>query len=318
MELRHLQQVFEICRSGGFSGAARKLEISQPTLSKSIARLEARLGLQLFERTGGVARPTPYGAFVAERAEALLQGVANLGRDLDLLARGDENSVRIAVGPGTRTRPLPQLLRLLARRHPQLRIETVLEPGPAVPEALRDGRADIGFVYSELARAYPDLICKKLFEDRVVVAARAGHPALALEGATPAQLLAYPFARTRFAHSLDRWAAAETREQAANLRAFVSDDFGLIVQRALDTDTLAVGTRFQFAAYIAAERMEVVSSTLDWPYVCWMIATQQGWKSPMIRAIAELAKTAAKLADQMADEAASAPASPSPAVPAAT
>ena len=51
MELRHLEQILEICRAGGFSGAARKLQISQPTLSKSIARLEAQLSLKLFVDT---------------------------------------------------------------------------------------------------------------------------------------------------------------------------------------------------------------------------------------------------------------------------
>jgi len=85
MELRHLEQILEICRAGGFSGAARRLEISQPTLSKSIARLETQLSVKLFERNGGAARPTAYGAFVAQRAEALLQGVAALSRDLEQL-----------------------------------------------------------------------------------------------------------------------------------------------------------------------------------------------------------------------------------------
>ena len=46
IELRHLEQVIEIVRSGGFSGAARRLQLTQPALSKSIARLESQLSAQ--------------------------------------------------------------------------------------------------------------------------------------------------------------------------------------------------------------------------------------------------------------------------------
>jgi DNA-binding transcriptional LysR family regulator len=189
MELRHLEQILEICRAGGFSGAARKLQISQPTLSKSIARLESQLSLKLFERTNGAARPTAYGAFVAQRAEALLQGVASLTRDLEQLARGEEGRIRIAVGPATRVKPLPQLMRLVAVRFPKLQVETVQETGTGVLKALSEGRVDIAFGYSEHAARYGELIRKKLFEDTIVLAARRGHPALDLRGATPALLL---------------------------------------------------------------------------------------------------------------------------------
>jgi MFS family permease len=59
--------VVAICRAGSFSGAAHALGISQPTLSKSIARLESKLGIKLFERTNANARPTVYGQFVPTR-----------------------------------------------------------------------------------------------------------------------------------------------------------------------------------------------------------------------------------------------------------
>src|SRR5688572_9095434 len=194
MELRHLEQILEICRAGGFSGAARKLSISQPTLSKSIARLEAQLSLKLFERANGAARPTAYGAFVAQRAEALLSGVAALSRDLEQLARGEEGRIRIAVGPASRLKPLPELLRRIAVRFPKLHVETVQETGPGVMTALQDSRVDIAFGYSEHAARYGDLIRKKLFEDQVIFAARSGHPALALKNAGPREVLRHPCA----------------------------------------------------------------------------------------------------------------------------
>lgn len=292
MELRHLEQILEICRAGGFSGAARKLSISQPTLSKSIARLEAQLSLKLFERTSGAARPTAYGAFVAQRAEALLQGVAALSRDLEQLARGEEGRIRIAVGPGSRLKPLPELLRRVAVRFPKLHVETIQETGPGVMTALHDGRVDIAFGYSEHAARYGELIRKKLFEDAIILVARPGHPALDLTDAGPRELLAHPFALPNVLPGIERWAGETTREEAENLRAFISDDYALIVQRALDTDTIAMGASFLFEEQLRDGRLAVISSTLEVPYACWMLTTAERWRSPLIKAMAELSKAA--------------------------
>lgn len=292
MELRHLEQILEICRAGGFSGAARRLQISQPTLSKSIARLEAQLSLKLFERSNGAAKPTAYGAFVAQRAETLLSGVAALSRDLEQLARGEEGRIRIAVGPASRLRPLPELLRRIAVRFPKLHVETIQETGPGVMKALHDGRVDIAFGYSEHAARYGELIRKKMFEDAIVLVARPDHPAQALADAGPRELLAWPFALPNVLPGVEQWAGETTREEAENLKAFISDDYALIIQRALDTDAIAMGASFLFEEQIKDGRLAVVSSTLNVPYACWMLTTAERWRSPLIKAMAELSKAA--------------------------
>ncbi|WP_411288576.1 LysR family transcriptional regulator [Phenylobacterium sp.] len=293
MELRHLEQIFEVCRAGGFSGAARKLRISQPTLSKSIARLEAQLSLKLFERSNGAARPTAYGAFVAQRAEALLQGVAALTRDLEQMARGEEGRVRIAVGPATRLKPLPELLRLVAERFPRLHLETTLESGQGVIRALNEGSVDIALGYSEHAARYGDLIRKKLFEDTIIFVARRGHPVLDLRDVTPEALLRHPIALPSVLPGLEHWVGTINREQTDNLTAFVSDDYGLITQRALYTDAIAMGASFLFEDEVTAGRLARVSCTLDLTYSCWMLTTAERWRSPIIKSLAELAKVAA-------------------------
>ena len=111
MDLRHLEQIVAICRAGSFSGAAKELGIAQPTLSKSIGRLEAKLKIQLFERINASARPTVYGQFVADHASTLLQSVTTLGHELEQMAKGEAGLLRIGVGPATRLHPLPKVMR---------------------------------------------------------------------------------------------------------------------------------------------------------------------------------------------------------------
>ena len=52
MELEQLRQLDAIARRGTMSAAARALHLSQPALSRSLARLEAELGQPLFDRLG--------------------------------------------------------------------------------------------------------------------------------------------------------------------------------------------------------------------------------------------------------------------------
>jgi DNA-binding transcriptional LysR family regulator len=292
MELRHLEQVLEICRSGGFSGAARRLGIAQPTLSQSIARLEADLSIKLFERDHGAARPTPFGSLVAERAEALLHGVNQLAHDLEQLARGEEGRVRIAVGPASRLKPLPQFMSELARRLPRLRVESCQETGPGAVEALHEGRVDLAFGYSEHGIRYADLIRKKLFEDRIVLVARSGHPAARLDAAGPTALLAWPFAIAALVPGFKRWLGELDPRQKDNLTAFVCDDYGLILQRALDSDAIAAGPSFVFEDAVRAGRLSRLSTTLDLAYGCWMLTTAERWRTPLMKALAEIARLA--------------------------
>src|SRR6185312_15334785 len=94
-----MSQVVAIAQHGSFGKAAAELGISQPTLSKSIARLEDELRFKLFDRSGWRAQLTPLGAFVVERAERLVAQSQRFEREVDLFALGEFGEVRIGLGP---------------------------------------------------------------------------------------------------------------------------------------------------------------------------------------------------------------------------
>ena len=61
MELDHLHTFFVVAKELGFSKAAKRLRVQQPTVSKSVQNLEATLGVKLFERTKRSVRLTSDG-----------------------------------------------------------------------------------------------------------------------------------------------------------------------------------------------------------------------------------------------------------------
>src|SRR6476469_2095283 len=67
-----LQLVLSIARTGSVGAAARRLQVTQPSASQRLGRLERRAGLVLFERDTQGARPTPAGVELARQADHIL------------------------------------------------------------------------------------------------------------------------------------------------------------------------------------------------------------------------------------------------------
>lgn len=291
LDIKHLEAVMEVCRAGSFSAAARQLRVSQPSLSKGIARLEAQLGVRLFDRSAGMARPTIYGQLLADRGRGLLESAAALGRDLRQLAQGSGARLRIGVGPATRLKPLPAVVSGLLSKFPDLQIETLHESGVEIMRGVDEGRHDIVFGYYENAAPYGELIRVKIFEDRQICVVAPDHPALAADTPlTPRDVLRFPIASVGFTREFRRWVGEMSAEERRLAYAFVSDDFGVIRQAAAESGHIARGPSFVFAEDLAANRLVELPTSWEAIYECWMLTTETHWQSPIVRAVADIAK----------------------------
>src|SRR6266403_3960596 len=75
MELHQLRYFGAVARTGNFSRAAEQCNVSQPSLSQQIQKLEDELGERLFERMKRQARLTPHGEAFLPRALKILEEV---------------------------------------------------------------------------------------------------------------------------------------------------------------------------------------------------------------------------------------------------
>jgi DNA-binding transcriptional LysR family regulator len=293
IELKHLEHVLEICRAGSFSAAARRLKLSQPALSKSISRLEAQLGLHLFERNGGAARPTELAELIAERGRALLASSNALSRELEQRASGVTGRLRIGVGPTTRLKPLPQVVRGVLARFPDIKLEATLDNGLAIMRGVDQGRYDVAFGYSENAEAFGDLIRVKIFDDQPIVVVRPGHPATsANHPLSSSELLQYPMASVGITSNFGAWIGELTEAEAHNVDAYVSNDVEML-RACFPANYTLRGARFVFADDLAAGRL--VELPLEWEstYHCWMVTTPENWRLPVVKAVADIARETA-------------------------
>lgn len=171
MELRQLRYFVTVAEELHFSRAAERLHLAQSALSTQIQRLEAEVGGALLIRNTRQVRLTPAGEALLKEGRAILAAAdGTLGR-VRSLARGEPSSFSIAsLGPvpGILLSPL---LATLASHHPQVRIEVHAAEFLDMVSALRDGTADVAFLYAPIDEDDLD-VTPLISEGRVVVLPR--------------------------------------------------------------------------------------------------------------------------------------------------
>lgn len=116
-----------VVKDGSFSAAARTLEMSPSAVSKVIARLEQRLGVRLFERVGGAIRITQEGEALQASAQRVVEAMEDAENAVTNREAGVTGIVRIHTALTTAKYLIAPKLPALLERHPQLRIEFLLD-----------------------------------------------------------------------------------------------------------------------------------------------------------------------------------------------
>jgi len=143
IEFRHLRYFLAVSEELHFGRAAQKLHISQPPLSQAIRKLEAELGVQLFERTSRVVKLTEAGRVFAEEARRVLADV-ELAVGAARHAGGAGYTLRIGCVPHLPVERLLAFLEALHERSPADRPQvTHITSGEQVAR-LRSGQLDVG------------------------------------------------------------------------------------------------------------------------------------------------------------------------------
>ena len=140
MRLTQLRSFHAVARAGGFTGAARLLHISQPTVTTQVRFLEETYGIELFYRRGRTVKLTPLGEQLYELAQRVF---ALEGETIHLLQDSGElrsGSLRVgAVGPFHVT----EMLARFNQRYPQMQVSVRVGNSTAVLGELVEYHTDV-------------------------------------------------------------------------------------------------------------------------------------------------------------------------------
>ncbi len=144
MTLQQLKYVVAIDRYRSFAQAAEALDVTQPTLSGMVGKLEDELDVRLFERTNRKVVTTGIGAKIVEQARLILMEASRI-KEMVSESKGEvAGEFRLSVGPSVAPYLLPDFIRIYLADYPQV-VLSVEEMRPeAMIKALGEGTIDVG------------------------------------------------------------------------------------------------------------------------------------------------------------------------------
>ncbi len=176
MDFRKVQFFLTALRCGSLTEAAAELGVSQPALSKSIKALERSLGVPLLERGRFGVVATPFGEALRYHGQVVEAEFRHAAGEIAALKGAQQGHVIVGCGPTEATRLLPQALKLMQERRPQLRVSVLYGLNESLMPAVKQGEIDFALSSVPVRAQDADLLHETLFTESAVVVARADHP----------------------------------------------------------------------------------------------------------------------------------------------
>lgn len=207
MDIRQMQYVLELARTGSFTKAAHALHITQPTLSKTIKSLEDELGVSLFNRDGKRIELTDAGRAIADQAANIVESFHNLRLELNDLTNLNKGLIRVGIPPMAGSSFFPQVIRRFREKYPGLVIQTVEDGAKKLEQKVAEGRLDMGVVLLPVDEERFDSFT--VVKEHLKVLVHPGHSMAEKTAVRLAQLAGEPFILFREGFALhDRIIAA--------------------------------------------------------------------------------------------------------------
>lgn len=145
MELRELEYFVTVAECGNMSDAAKKLCITQPTLSWNIKKLESYLHLPVFERSNKGVELTNVGRFLYMESKALLEEASSLENRIKEFASVNPTVIRVGLTPFTAVDYM-YMFYDFEKKHPEYKIELINLGSKKLQEMVMNGELDLALV----------------------------------------------------------------------------------------------------------------------------------------------------------------------------
>jgi len=191
MDLRQLEIVQAVAETGSFTGAGRKLHVSQSAISRQILLLEDELREPLFLRHGRRIRITPAGDALVSLSRRVFSDVKEtitlIGESQQVLT----GTLRLAGGMTVCLYVFPVLLKEYRRSHPKVDVKLITGNTQRLLQELRSGVADLGFLTFPVNE--PDLVAVPAMDEELLLVTHPTHPLVRHRRVESQDLVRQPF-----------------------------------------------------------------------------------------------------------------------------
>jgi DNA-binding transcriptional LysR family regulator len=198
MNERQLRYALAVRDERGFSRAARRLNVSQPSVSQQVRVLEEELGFALFARTPRGVEATFLGRKFLDQTEQAMTRLTGLADVARRLRRGPTRGLAVGISSGIAPFVIPLVIEALGKELAHLRLELATAPSPHIQRQILHGALGLGIIVEiSASHLLPELKREALGTVEMAVFVAPGHKLLRRPGKIDlAEIVDEPFVIT--------------------------------------------------------------------------------------------------------------------------
>lgn len=238
IDLKKLRHIVEVARSEGITLAAHSLGITQSALTRSVADVEAELGLQLFQRLPRGVRVTDAGRDFIAKSKRIIGDFDDLVGSIKDYRELNTGKLRIGFSPGAFLKFFSPALVDYASSYPGISVEIFSGSAENQAPQLLSGELDLVFGSARQFIRWPELDVTPLRDLHCKILVRKDHPLKDKENLTIDDLIEYPWIQASSIEPIDSdLLRVLNRRGAKQVRPhYLCDDFDLVRDIIRNTD----------------------------------------------------------------------------------
>lgn len=174
LSLRQIEVLHVVLSTRSITLGAKHLGVSQPSISRTIKRIEDILRLRLFTKDGKRLAPTKEALLILAEVDSIMDQMNGLGRRIAQIANGDTGIFRVGATASVGRALVPQAIHALARKHPGLDLFLDVLSIDQLAQYLLNGTGDC--LVTIAPDKHPALQTRKLGTGRLVALMAQDHP----------------------------------------------------------------------------------------------------------------------------------------------
>ena len=167
MNIQQLEYIIAVDRLKNFTKAAEYCNVTQATLSTMVKKLEAELGIIIFDRKKNPTETTEIGIETVENAKKVVLHSQLLKDNAKKINGKIEGKIRIGIIPTIANSLLPKIIKPILENYPDLKLEISESTTNSITKQLKEGQLDMGIVATPLQE--PEIEDVVLFYETLMV-----------------------------------------------------------------------------------------------------------------------------------------------------
>lgn len=167
MNEKHMQYVLTVLKEGSFTNAAKKLYVSQPSLSQIIKTAESNLGAPIFDRSTDPITLTPAGQLYVEAARQVTTISTNLRKQIEELSKEEFGTIRLGISVQRGMELLPELYPRFKKRFPHVGLELHEQGSATMEKSVLEG--EVGIALLTTFPRHEELVYDLIQEEKLVL-----------------------------------------------------------------------------------------------------------------------------------------------------